>query len=172
MSVKDKILFGLVVILIVGGVYVQYSYTLAQEEMAKLRQEQKEHVSEVNVEFREDLRKLNLQFIGRGKHLRQAQKDIIANTDLIAHVTDSLSGMIEDVRFDLADLERSTDRQFTNVNATIEDLEDELNRTKRNIRSMRSDLEQEIQNVKNTISDIENLEVIVKAREKLAKEKS
>lgn len=169
MSVKDKIIFGLMIVLLVGGGYVQYSYTLAQEEMAILRKQQDVHVSEVNKEFKEDLRQLNLQFIGRGKHLQQAQKDIIANTDLIAATTDSLAGLIEDLRFDLADFQRATDRQFSIVNSSIDDLDGELNRTKRNIRSLRSDLEQEIQTVKNTIAELEKLDVIVKARENLAK---
>lgn len=169
MSVKDKIIFGLMIVLLVGGGYVQYSYTLAQEEMAILRKQQDVHVSEVNKKFKEDLRQLNLQFIGRGKHLQRAQKDIIANTDLIAATTDSLAGLIEDLRFDLADFQRATDRQFSIVNSSIDDLDGELNRTKRNIRSLRSDLEQEIQTVKNTIAELEKLDVIVKARENLAK---
>jgi len=171
MSIKDKFIFGIMIILLVAGGYVQYSYTLAQEKMEKLDQQQQVHVADVNNEFREDLRVLNLQFIGRGKHLQQAQKDIVANTDFIKAVTDSLSDMIEDVRFNLSELERSTERQFSSLSGYIEDIEGELNRTKKSIRSLRGALDQDIQNLKNNIKELEDLEIIVKAKEKEAKDK-
>ena len=83
MSVKDKIIFGIMIILIAGGSYLQYSYSKIMDRMDVLETEQLAHVDEVNNEFREDLRKLNLQFIGRGKHLRRAQEAIVTNTAVL-----------------------------------------------------------------------------------------
>ena len=66
-------------------------------------------------EFREDLKTLNLQFIGRGKHLRDAQKNIVGNTKLINHVTDSLGRNIETVALDLENFQRDTKQSFVNA---------------------------------------------------------
>ena len=51
--------------------------------------------------FREDLRKLNIRFEGRGKHIRKAQEDIIANTDLINQKAAELLDKIEEVQYNL-----------------------------------------------------------------------
>ena len=74
--------------------------------MDEMEQLQIKHVDKVNKEFREDLKTLNLQFIGRGKHLRKAQKDIVDNTKLINHVTDSLGRNIETVALDLENFQQ------------------------------------------------------------------
>ena len=74
MSVKDKIIFGVLIILIAVAGYFQYMATNMISRMDELNENDSKHVDVVHNEFREDLRKLNLQFIGRGKHLQKAQK--------------------------------------------------------------------------------------------------
>ena len=54
MSVKDKIIFGIMIILIAGGSYIQYSYSKIMDRMDVLDTEQLAHVDEVNNDFRED----------------------------------------------------------------------------------------------------------------------
>ena len=83
MSIKDKIIFGVLVIIIAAGGYFQWISDDMKSRMDVLNQNDQEHLDVIDKEFREDLRNLNLRFEGRGKHIRKAQQDIISNTNLI-----------------------------------------------------------------------------------------
>ena len=144
MSVKDKIIFGVLVVLIVVAGYFQYMSTNMIARMDELNKNDSEHVNVVHNEFREDLRKLNLQFIGRGKHLQKAQRDIIANTKYIEYVTDSLGNAIQEVQYNLDELDRTVAKQFANVEDDIQDLTDSFNRERRRSKGERAEIKQTI----------------------------
>ena len=144
MSVKDKIIFGVLVVLIGVAGYFQYIATNMIVRMDELNRNDSEHVDVVHNEFREDLRKLNLQFIGRGKHLQKAQQDIIANTKYIEYVTDSLGNAIQEVQYNLDELDRAVAKQFANVEDDIQDLTDSFNRERRRSKSERAEIKQTI----------------------------
>ena len=144
MSVKDKIIFGVLVVLIGVAGYFQYIATNMIVRMDELNKNDSEHVDVVHNEFREDLRKLNLQFIGRGKHLQKAQQDIIANTKYIEYVTDSLGNAIQEVQYNLDELDRAVAKQFANVEDDIQDLTDSFNRERRRSKSERAEIKQTI----------------------------
>jgi hypothetical protein len=163
MSVKDKIIFGLLIILIAAGGYFQYMASEMIKRMDQLNENDKKHVDVVNNEFREDLRKLNLQFIGRGKHLRKAQLDIIANTNLINNVADSLGIRIDNVKFDLELLDRKVTKKFDNLETDLSDLEDSFNRTRRSNSQRFLDLDQSIQALR---ADIEAINEKLAPKEK------
>ena len=144
MSVKDKIIFGVLVVLIGVAGYFQYIATNMIVRMDELNRNDSEHVDVVHNEFREDLRKLNLQFIGRGKHLQKAQQDIIANTKYIEYVTDSLGNAIQEVQYNLDELDRTVAKQFANVEDDIQDLTDSFNRERRRSKGERAEIKQTI----------------------------
>ena len=144
MSVKDKIIFGVLLVLIGVAGYFQYMATNMIARMDELNKNDLEHVDVVHNEFREDLRKLNLQFIGRGKHLQKAQQDIIANTKYIEYVTDSLGNAIQVVQYNLDELDRTVSKQFANVEDDIQDLTDSFNRERRRSKSERTEIKQTI----------------------------
>jgi|TARA_Y100001947_G_scaffold105092_1_gene89869 gas vesicle protein len=144
MSAKDKIIFGVLVVLIGVAGYFQYMATNMIARMDELNKNDAEHVDVVHNEFREDLRKLNLQFIGRGKHLQKAQQDIIANTKYIEYVTDSLGNAIQEVQYNLDELDRTVSKQFANVEDDIQDLTDSFNRERRRSKSERAEIKQTI----------------------------
>ena len=144
MSVKDKIIFRVLVVLIGVAGYFQYIATNMIVRMDELNRNDSEHVDVVHNEFREDLRKLNLQFIGRGEHLQKAQQDIIANTKYIEYVTDSLGNAIQEVQYNLDELDRTVAKQFANVEDDIQDLTDSFNRERRRSKSERAEIKQTI----------------------------
>jgi len=144
MSVKDKIIFGVLVVLIGVAGYFQYMATNMIARMDELNKNDAAHVDVVHNEFREDLRKLNLQFIGRGKHLQKAQQDIIANTKYIEYVTDSLGNAIQEVQYNLDELDRMVAKQFANVEDDIQDLTESFNRERRRSKSERAEIKQTI----------------------------
>ncbi|RTZ96838.1 MAG: hypothetical protein DSY36_00420 [Candidatus Neomarinimicrobiota bacterium] len=144
MSVKDKIIFGVLVVLIGVAGYFQYMATNMIARMDELNKNDAAHVDVVHNEFREDLRKLNLQFIGRGKHMQKAQQDIIANTKYIEYVTDSLGNAIQEVQYNLDELDRTVAKQFANVEDDIQDLTESFNRERRRSKSERAEIKQTI----------------------------
>ncbi len=95
----DKIIIGLLIALIIGAGYFQYLSDELNKRMDVINTVNQKLVDKVEDQFADSLRQYNLRFIGRGKHLRKAQLDIIANTDLIIKNTDSLLSLIDDVDF-------------------------------------------------------------------------
>ena len=166
MSVKDKIIFGLLAVLIVAGGYFQYMSSNMIKRMDELDINDAKHDAVVDKEFREGLRTLNLQFIGRGKHVQKAQQDIIANTNLINATADSLANMISEVQYNLDELDRNVSKRFSDVETDIADLEDDFNRNRRKTSQTLSEIQQAI-----TLLQTETNEIKDKISEKDKKKK-
>ena len=163
MNAKDKFVFGLLGALFIGAFYFQFLTDELNKRMDTLNLADKEHVDIVLNEFSDSLRVYNLRFIGRGKHLRKAQKDIVANADLIEKNTDSLASMIDDVNFSLDNFMRDTKKNFRNVNNDIDDLSTEVQGTIRKLKQSISDLEQKSTTLEKRLKEIEDLELIQEA---------
>ena len=163
MNAKDKFVFGLLGALFIGAFYFQFLTDELNKRMDALNLADKEHVDIVLNEFSDSLRVYNLRFIGRGKHLRKAQKDIVANTDLIEKNTDSLASMIDDVNFTLDNFMRNTKKNFRDVNNDIDDLSTEVQGTIRKLKQSISDLEQKSTTLEKRLKEIEDLELIQEA---------
>jgi hypothetical protein len=166
MSVKDKIILLLMILLLVGGVYVYYTYTLVMDRMDLMDRQQYTHIDQVNKEFRDGLNKLELQFVGRGKHLQTAQMNIVANTNLINNVNEELNSKIEDVSYDLDEAVRELNNDISSANRDLGDLRADVDSERRRNTRRLTDIEQSITNVKNSLKEIDNLSIIQKAREK------
>ena len=163
MNAKDKFVFGLLGALIIGAFYFQFLTDELNKRMDALNLADKEHVDIVLNEFSDSLRVYNLRFIGRGKHLRKAQKDIVSNTVLIEKNTDSLASMIDDVNFTLDNFMRNTKKNFRDVNNDIDDLSTEVQGTIRKLKQSISDLEQKSTTLEKRLKEIEDLELIQEA---------
>ena len=154
MSVKDKVIFGLLALLLVGGAYFQWMSDDMKSRMETLNQNDKDHLDTIDKEFREDLRKLNIRFEGRGKHIRKAQEDIIANTNLINQTASELQDKKEEVQFNLDEYERITDRKIERTNNDVADLEDSFDSQSRQTRRKFSDLEQTLTQLQNQLKEL------------------
>ena len=170
MNLKDKIFILIVVGLILGGGYIWYTYTEITERMIQMEKEQETHVDQVNIEFRKGLKTLDLQFIGRGKHVRKAQKDIISNRELILSKSDSLGSLIDDVAYNLNELSRDVDKHFISVEQNIRDIEESFDSQRRRINRRFSDIEQSLSTLRTGLKEIESLGIIQTEKAK-AKEK-
>ena len=154
MSVKDKVIFGLLALLLVGGAYFQWMSDEMKSRIDTLNLNDIEHLDTIDKEFREDLRKLNIRFEGRGKHIRKAQEDIIANTNLINQRVSELLDKIEEVQFNLDEYGRITDKKIDRTNNDVADLEDSFASQSRQTRRKFSDLEQTLTQVQNQIKEM------------------
>jgi hypothetical protein len=119
--------------------------------MDVLNQNDQEHLDVIDKEFREDLRNLNLRFEGRGKHIRKAQQDIIANTNLINTTASELNDKIDEVQYNLDEFSRITDIKIDKANNALNDLEDSFNSRERQNRRKFSDIEQTITQLQNQV---------------------
>jgi len=154
MSIKDKIIFGVLIIIIAAGGYFQWISDDMKSRMDVLNQNDQEHLDVIDKEFREDLRNLNLRFEGRGKHIRKAQQDIIANTNLINRTASELNDKIDEVQYNLDEFSRITDLKIDKANNALNDLEDSFNSQKRQNRRKFSDIEQTITQLQNQVKEL------------------
>ena len=154
MSIKDKIIFGVFIIIIAAGGYFQWVSDDMKSRMDVLNQNDQEHLDVIDKEFREDLRNLNLRFEGRGKHIRKAQQDIIANTNLINTTASDLNDKIDEVQYNLDEFSRITDIKIDKANNALIDLEDSFDSQRRQNRRKFSDIEQTITQLQNQVKEL------------------
>jgi len=158
MSVKDKIIFGLLGVLLIAGVYFQLKADDMKSRMSELDSNDSEHLDVIDKEFREGLRQFNLKFEGRGKHIRKAQEDIISNTNLINEKANQLSDKIEEVQYNLDEYSRLTNKKIDRTNNEVADLQDSFDSQRRLTKRKLSDLEQSITQLTNRVKELENPE--------------
>jgi len=154
MSIKDKIIFGVLIIFIAAGGYFQWISDDMKSRMDVLNLNDQDHLDVIDKEFREDLRNLNLRFEGRGKHIRTAQQDIIANTNLINITASELNDKIDEVQYNLDEFSRITDIKIDKVNNALSDLEDSFDSQRRQNRRKFSDIEQTITQLQNQVKEL------------------
>ena len=166
----DKIIIGLLITLLIGAGYFQYLSDELNKSMNEIKTVNQKLVEKVEDQFADSLRQYNLRFIGRGKHLRKAQLDIIANTDLIIKNTDSLLSLIDDVDFKLDNFVRETGRNFKNINNDLEDLSDEVRTNSRRTKQKLADLEQSRDQLTKELKEVRALPSIIKEIQKMKEE--
>ena len=154
METRDKLLILIVIAWIAAAVYFKATTDKMFLRLDEMEQLQVKHVDEVNQEFRSDLKTLNLQFIGRGKHLRQAQKDIVSNNKFINHITDSLGSNIETVELELDDFERTTDQNFSTATDARDEITNDLGSFRRQQRRFIGDLDQRVTTIETDVKDL------------------
>ena len=166
----DKIIIGLLIALIIGAGYFQYLADELNKRMDEIKTIDQKLVDRVEDQFADSLRQYNLRFIGRGKHIRKAQADIIDNTDLIIKNTDSLLSLIDDVDFKLDNFIRETERSFRNVTNDLEDLSDEFRTNSRRTKQKLADLEQARDQLTKDLKEVRSLPSIIKGIQKMKEE--
>ena len=166
----DKIIIALLILLFIGAGYFQYLTDELNKRMDVINKVDQKLVDRVEDEFADSLKQYNLRFIGRGKHLRQAQLDIVSNTDLIQKNTDSLLSLIDNVDFKLDNFVRETNRNFKNVNNDLEDLSDEVRTNIRRTKQKLADLEQSTDRLTKDLKEVKALPSIIKAIQKMKEE--
>ena len=154
MSIKDKIIFGLLGVLIVAGIYFQVLAGDMKSRMTELNVKDIEHIDVIDKEFREGLRQFDLKFEGRGKHIRRAQEDIVTNTNLINEKAAELSDNIEEVQYNLDEYGRVTNKKIDRTNNDVADLQDSFDSQRRLTGRKISDLEQTLTQVQNQLKEL------------------
>ena len=156
MSIKDKVIFGLLSIILIAGVYFQVMANDMKSRMSELSNNDSDHLDIIDKEFREGLRQFDLKFEGRGKHIRKAQEDIISNANLIEEKASQLSDKIEEVQYNLDEFTRVTNKKIERTNNDVTDLQDSFDSQRRLTSRKLSDLEQSLTQLKNEVKDLQD----------------
>ena len=127
----QKLINILVVVLVVFSLYygiiVDHSRV---ETMEALRQSDVELQGHKKV-IDEDYRRLDLRFLGRGKHIKRMQEDIAWLDDRLQTVSDSLGNKIEEANFFLQQADEMLREDIRNVDSELRALSDDLSTYKR-----------------------------------------
>ena len=115
MDIKDKIIFGLLAVLIVVAGYFQYVTDVMQSRMSVLNEQDSRHINIVDKEFREDLRKLNLN-----EHTRISDRRFKDIEQDHRDLQDSFDSFRRKTQRKLADLEQSA----TSYDKRLKEIED------------------------------------------------
>jgi hypothetical protein len=143
-SSTEKILSVVMFVLVVGVGFSLMQYNSAMNEMSQLRQEQSEHVDQVNQEFKQRIKNVELDNIGQGKKIQQGQEMILANTKLIYAKADSLGSLIDDLAYEIKRVDRDLTKRIQNLQRDLEGLEDNFDSEKRRVRREASDMKKDI----------------------------
>ena len=127
----QKLINILVVLLVVFSLYYGIIVDHRRvETMEALRQSDVELQGHKNV-IDEDYRRLDLKFLGRGKHIKEMQDDIVFLRGRLQTVSDSLGNKIEETNFFLQQAEEMLREDIRNVNSELRALSDDLATYKR-----------------------------------------
>ena len=140
----EKVLSVLMFFLVVAVSGSFFQTKSAMEEMVRLEADHKEHVDDVNTEFRERVKNVELDNIGQGKKIQEGRQMILANTKLIYAKADSLGDLIDDLAYEIKRVDRDLSKKIKNVERDLEGIEDNLNRKIRNNQRDISSLKKEI----------------------------
>jgi hypothetical protein len=143
-SSTEKILSILMFVLVVAVGFSLMQYNSAMNEMTQLRQEQSEHVDQVNQEFKQRIKNVELDNVGQGKKIQQGQEMILANTKLIYAKADSLGSLIDDLAYEIKRVDRDLTKRIQNLQRDLEGLEDNFDSEKRRARREASDMKKDI----------------------------
>lgn len=155
METRDKVLILIVVAWIAAAVWFKITTDRAADEMSDIRDMLGKHVEKVNKEFRDNLYDLELNFIGREKHLKAAQDSIANNRSYTKKVRSSLKRKIENVAGDLESFERKTKSDFEDVESNIDKNKSDLSSFKRSTRRNLNDHGRDITTLQKDIEAIQ-----------------
>lgn len=141
----QKIINILVIVLVVFSLYygiiVDHRRVETMEALHQSDVELQGHKKVID----EDYRRLDLKFLGRGKHIKRMQDDIVFLRGRFQTVSDSLGNKIEETNFFLQQAEEMLREDIQNLNSELRTLSDDLatykRRTNRSILDMQEDID-------------------------------
>ena len=163
MENRDKVLILIVIGWIAAAVWFKTSTDKVADEMSDIREMISDHIQTVNKEFRDNLYDLELNFIGREKHMKAAQDSIANNRSFTKKVKGNLKRKIENVKGDLDSFERKTQSDFEDTEVKIEKNKSDLSSFKRSTRRNMNDHGRDITTLQKDVEAIQ--EKIAKLKE-------
>jgi len=151
---KELIKTIALVLVVAAVVYYFFEIEKVNSQMDILNARDSTHIVTIN-DFDHDLSDLNLEFIGRGKHIQQFQqalKDMNARLD---SSNMSLDDKIEETNTKIAELKMDFDTRLNELKNGQDELADRLNKFQRETQRTLTDLQSAITRIGRELSDLD-----------------
>lgn len=151
---RELIQFILIIVLIVAVGYLIYQNNQLVEKVNNLSEADSVHALKVN-EFDHNLNDLELQFIGRGKHIQQFQQDLKRMNNRLDSIDMVFANKIEQLNLNITELKMDIDNRFNQVRAQQEEQSEKLTRFQRETNRTLTDLQTAISRMGREFTDLE-----------------
>jgi len=155
METRDKVLILIVIAWIAAAVWFKITTDQVADQMSDIREMISDHIQTVNKEFRDNIYDLELNFIGREKHIKAAQDSINNNRSFTKRIQGNLKRMIENVIGDQESFERKTQSDFEDIEDKIEKNKSDLSSFKRTTRRNINDHGRDITTLQKDVESIQ-----------------
>lgn len=141
--------------IILGGAYYWFVIHEADVlEVKTLTARVELHSDSINV-VNEAERKLELRYIGHGKHLQTIQDRFNKHYDNYVAKMDSINGVFEEVKYNIEQTNEKIDQEIRGVKNDISDFTDTFDSYKRTNQRQMRDLQNDVRTLKDDISAIQ-----------------
>ncbi len=164
---KEVIKTIVIVLLVAVAVYFAFIIGKVNARMDVLNT-QDSVIVEVNNDFDHNLHDLELQFIGRGKHIQQFQGDLKDMYRKLDETAIMFAAKIDSVLLVFSEFKMNTETELENLKSEQEQASDRLSKLQRQTNRTLTDLQTALSRMNREIGDLEKR---VKAVEPVEKEK-
>ncbi|MBN2279522.1 MAG: hypothetical protein JXQ65_02980 [Candidatus Marinimicrobia bacterium] len=152
---KDVIKTIAIVILAGISIYFAYKFGTVNERMTVLNSQDSLQAIEVN-RFDHAVKDLELQFIGRGKHIQEFQKDLEKLESKLNETKNELERKIDDVNFALEEYKATTGTELNSIKINLNETSDRLSTVKRETNNEIMDLKSIMQRLNRSLKTLED----------------
>lgn len=151
---KELIKTIVIILLVIAVGYFFYQNDKLVKQMTKLTEADSVHAITIT-DFDHNLNDLELQFIGRGKHIQQFQTALAQMNARLDSIDQIFAGKIEQVNTNIAELKMEMDNQFSTLKTSQDDLNERLNKFQRETNRSLTDLQTAISRMGREFTDLE-----------------
>ncbi|PIS29140.1 MAG: hypothetical protein COT43_04565 [Candidatus Marinimicrobia bacterium CG08_land_8_20_14_0_20_45_22] len=151
---KELIKTIMIILLVVVSGYLVYQMNTMEQTLATL--DVKDSVRIVTIEqFDHGLNDLELQFIGRGKHIQQFQVDLQQMNNRLDESERNFEAKLDSTNLAINELRSMTESQLANLKTDQESLGDRITKLQRNTNQSVMDLQTALTKINRDFSDLE-----------------
>jgi len=159
---KELIKTIVIALLVVVAIYYAFVVSKVNDRMDQLNAADSVHV--VNIErFDHNVHDLELQFIGRGKHIQQFQRDLAALDEKLDETARKFDVKIDSLGLLIRELKMNTEAELANLKRDQDDTANRLsqfqrqtNRSLTDIQTAASRLNRELNDLQKRVKTLEN----------------
>jgi len=151
---KELIKTIVLVLLVAVAIYFTFVVNKVNDRMDQLNTADSVHV--VNIErFDHNVHDLELQFIGRGKHIQQFQKDLSAMDEKLDDTARRFDVKIDSLGLLIRELRMNTEAELANLKRDQEDTANRLSQFQRTANRSLTDIQTAASRLTRELSDLE-----------------
>ncbi|MDD5765378.1 MAG: hypothetical protein PHW79_03855 [Candidatus Marinimicrobia bacterium] len=151
---KELIKTIMIILLVIVSGYLVYEMNNMERTLADL--DVQDSIRVVTVEqFDHGLNDLELQFIGRGKHIQQFQIDLQQMNNKLDETTKNFDMKLDSISVAINELRSTTESQLANLKTDQESIGDRITKLQRNTNQSVMDLQTALTKLNRDFSDME-----------------